>query len=194
MDVRKLTAVVALALCLNGCVGAAVLAGAGLGASGGSMAYDRRSFHQQFSDRHISDQANDLLHEDESLSGRSHISVATYSGNVLLIGQAQTPELKEHAKELISNIKGVNKIYNEIAVSGSESLLASVDDAWITSKVRTMLIRRTDLNSGQIKVVTENGVVYLMGNVSHEQANLAADAARRVGGVRKVVEVFQQHS
>lgn len=194
MDIRKLLVIIALPLCLNGCVGAAIVAGAGIGATGGTMAYDRRSFHQQFSDRRISDEAKDTIINDATLSGRAHISVATYSGVVLLVGQTQTPELKQHVQDVVKQIKGVKKIYNEIQISGSESLFASVDDAWLTSKVKTMLIRRADLNSGQIKVVTENGVVYLMGNVSHEQANLAADATRRVGGVRKVVEVFQQHS
>ncbi|PHQ80873.1 MAG: phospholipid-binding protein [Coxiella sp. (in: Bacteria)] len=192
MDIRKLLLVATLPLLLNGCVGAALLAGASASTVGGKMAMDNRSFHQQFSDRDISDHVHDALFYDNQLNGRSHINVATYNGIVLLVGQTQTPELKERATEIAKATKGIRKVYNELGISGSESFFASVDDGWLTSKVKTMMLRRSGLHSDELKVVTENGVVYLMGDISQAQATLAADTARRVGGVRKVVEVFQQ--
>lgn len=191
MDLRKLIVVCTLPLLLSGCIGAALIAGAGAGALGGTVAYDNRSIHNQFSDRMISDKATNQLMYNNQLQNKSNISVATYNGVVLLIGQVQTPELKQYATEVVQKIEGVKKTYNELEVSGSESTFASLGDSWLTSKVKAMLVRREGVPSTQIKVVTEDGIVYLMGIISKEQANQAADAARRVDGVRKVVEVFE---
>ena len=65
------------------------------------------------------------------------------------------------------------------------------NDAWLTTKTKTAMLAAKGLHSAQIKVVTENSVVYLMGLVNHQQANLATSVARRVSGVRKVIRVFQ---
>lgn len=194
MDLRKFLLIATIPLFLNGCVAAAVLAGAGAGAMSANVASDRRGVSQQFADRGISNNAHDILTYDSQLYKHSRISTATYDGVILLVGQVQTPELKQRAGKLAQQIDGVKKVYNELSISGDESMLASIDDSWITSKVKTMMLRRAGLSSSNIKIVTENGVVYLMGDVSHQQAQLAADTARRVGGVRRVVEVFQQHS
>lgn len=194
MDLRKLLLVLTIPLFLNGCVAGAVLAGVGAGAMGTNVASDHRGVSQQFADRGISNNAHDILTYDSALYKHSRISVATYDGVILLVGQVQTAELKQRAGKLAQQIHGVKKVYNELELSGDESMLASMDDSWITSKVKTMMLRRKGLTSGSIKIVTENGVVFLMGDVSHTQATLAADTARRVGGVRRVVEVFQQHS
>lgn len=194
MNLRKLLLIITLPMLLSGCVAGAIVAGAGLGAMSADVGSDRRGVKQEFADRRISNNAHDILTYDSELYKHSRISVATYDGVVLLVGQAQSNDLKQRAGKLAQQIDGVKKVYNELEVSGKESMLASMDDSWITSEVKTMMVRRHGLSSGAIKVVTENGVVYLMGDVSHEQAQLAADTARRIGGVRRVVEVFQQHT
>lgn len=194
MDIRKLVLVLTIPLFLNGCVAGAVIAGVGAGAIGSSVASDNRGMKQQFADRGISNNAHDTLTYDPELYQHSRISVATYDGNLLLVGQVESDDLKQRAGKLAKEIDGVKHVYNQLTVSGAEGDLANMDDAWVTSKVKTMLLRRKGLRSGDIKVVTENGVVYLMGDVSRSEAQLAADTARRVGGVRKVVEVFEQHS
>ena len=176
---------------LTGCVAVAVVAGAGAGVAGETITHDNRSVSQQFTDRSISDKAQNALFYDPQLSGKSHISVATYNGVVLLIGQVQTADLKQHAQDVVSAVKGVKRVYNELAVSDSASFFSNVDDSWLTTKVKTMMVGRKELESSHIKVITDNGVVYLMGSVSPEQAALAADTARRVKGVVRVVEVFE---
>lgn len=180
-----------LPLFLNGCIAVAVVAGAGVGIEGENIAHDNRSVHQQFTDRSISDKAHNALLYDVQLNGSSHINVATYNGIVLLIGQVQTTDLKQRAQNIVSQIKGVTRVYNELSIGDSPSFFSDVDDSWITTKVKTMMLQRKELQSTNIKVITDNGVVYLMGNVSTEQGALAADTARRVKGVVKVVEAFQ---
>ena len=83
------------------------------------------------------------------------------------------------------------KVYNQIIISGVTTDLGRTDDAWITSKVKSAMLDQDGLRSSQIKVITSNGVVYLMGWVTHSQADLATNVARRVEGVQKVVKVFQ---
>ena len=85
----------------------------------------------------------------------------------------------------------VTKVYNEIAVKGPTSSLSRASDSWITTKIKTQMLATKGLQSGSIKVVTENGAVYLMGMVSREQADTSVNIARQVTGVQKVVKIFQ---
>ncbi len=194
MTARKLILILIPSLFLTGCIGAALVAGAGAGAVGGKMAYDNRTVHAQYSDRTISNKAHDKIVYDNQLYKHAHINVTTYNGIVLLVGEVDSPELKSYAEQLVQQVPGVIKVYNELQVGDIEATFARSDDTWITTKVKSMMMRRSGLLSSQIKVVTENAVVYLMGNVSKEQAALATDTARRVAGVQKVVEVFEYQS
>ena len=152
---------------------------------------DHRSLKTMMQDREIANQANIAIKQDSQLMGRSHISVISFNHHVLLVGQVQTPELRARAYELVYKLRFVERVYNQLTISGVTTDLARTDDAWITTKVKTAMLAQPGLRSLELKIVTENGVVYLMGVVSHQQANLATDVARRVHGVIKVVKVFE---
>ena len=85
----------------------------------------------------------------------------------------------------------IKTIQNELEVAGKTSLIARGNDAWIATKVRTLMFADKTVPSDQIRVVTENGAVFLMGLVHREEGNLAGNLARNVAGVTKVVEVFE---
>ncbi len=188
MSFLKNTLIIALIACLTGCYSAIFVAGA---TAGGSVVYDKRDFHTMIQDKNIAQNAQAKINSDKELHGNAHISVATFNGIVLLIGQARTAEQAQLAEQIVSTIPGIRRIYNEVNVSKSTRFTRRVDDTWITTKVKTAMIKTGGLHSTEIKVVTENGVVYLLGLVSRTQGNLAADAARRVAGVQKVVKVFE---
>ena len=152
---------------------------------------DRRPVKTMMKDREIANQAHSAIKLDPAFKGKSHISIISFNYHVLLIGQAQTPELRARAYQIVEKVPNVKKVYNQLTVSGVTTDLARTDDAWITTKVKTAMLMQPGLRSLQIKIVTEDGVVYLMGIVSHKQAALAVNVARRVRGVRKVVKVFQ---
>ncbi|MDF1795163.1 MAG: BON domain-containing protein [Coxiellaceae bacterium] len=175
-------------LLTSGCVPTALLVGA---TAGGAIVYDNRPLKQTKSDHRANQIAHYRLSHDAAIEKKCHISVSTYYGIMLLVGQAPTAELKQRAYAMVKNIPEVNRVYNEITVGEPSSLGQRADDAWITSKIRSKMLLQSGLRSTDIKVVTENGVVYLMGHVSHQQASLATNVARRVGGVRKVVKVFE---
>ena len=191
MDFRKLFFVCCLPLTMSGCVAAAIAAGVGLGVAGKNIVDDHRGVKQVFSDRKITDKIVTQLAHNPWVQRNSHISVTAYNGVVLLAGQTQSQDVKQFVGNVAHQTPGVRKVYNELVISGTQGTLSSVNDDWLATKVRSAMVGRKGLYTNNIKVIAVDGIVYLMGDVSAEQAQLAANTARRVSGVRKVVEVFE---
>ncbi len=121
----------------------------------------------------------------------SHLVVVSYNGVVLLLGQVATADLRTKASEVTQGINRVRKVHNELAVGGPISLVARSNDSWLTTKVKTRLFASNEAYGTKVKVVTENGVVYLMGLVTREQADNVVDVSAKVYGVQKIVKVFE---
>ena len=121
----------------------------------------------------------------------SHVSVTSYNGVVLLAGQVRAESLRSQAEEVVLDLKNVRRVYNELEVAGPTSLLTRSGDTWVTGKVKSRLVAAPEVPGRDIKVVTENGVVHLLGLVTRDAADAATEAARNVGGVRKVVRMFE---
>jgi osmotically-inducible protein OsmY len=181
---RKLGMVVLLCGLLTSCVLGVVAAAAGL------VVYDRRSVVMIERDARIFH----LVHTEIVTDPRfreSHVVVTSFNQVVLLAGQTSAASYRVVAENIAKKTPNVRRVYNEITIGESLSLADRSRDTWITGEVRTKLLRKKDLGSGSIRVVTEDAVVYLMGIVTPEQATLAVDVARQVKGVTKVVKVFQ---
>lgn len=121
----------------------------------------------------------------------SHISVTSYNGVVLLTGQVNSESLRLIAAEVARDVSRVRKVHNEIAVSGAISMVARSNDTWITTKLKSKMFFQPKIQGGRIKVVTENGVVYLMGLLTKDEGKRASDLARQTDGVQKVVILFE---
>ncbi|OGO95861.1 MAG: phospholipid-binding protein [Coxiella sp. RIFCSPHIGHO2_12_FULL_44_14] len=173
---------------LSSCIPAALVAGA---TAGGAILYDKRGFVTMNQDQNARVYAQRALDNDDLLKDHAHVSVAVFNHIALLVGQVQTQDLRQQAEQRITRIPNIQRVYNEITVGNPLSALQRTNDTWITTKVRTMMLSKPGLRSTNLKIITENGVVYLMGNVSRKQATIAADVARRVRGVTKVVKVFE---
>lgn len=123
---------------------------------------------------------------------KANFNVVSYNGVVLLVGQVASNELKNKASEIASKASAkIKRIHNELEVAGKTSLLARSNDTWIATKVRTQLLANKSVPSGQIRVITERGAVYLMGIIDQASGDNAALHARNVSGVTKVVKVFE---
>ena len=123
---------------------------------------------------------------------KSSFDVVSHNGVVLLIGQVESNELKSKATEIASEASAkIKRIHNEIEVSGRTGILSRSNDTWIATKVRTLMLANAEVPSGQVRVVVENGAVYLMGIISQSEGDNAANIARNVTGVTKVVKVFE---
>lgn len=169
---------------LTGCV-VAVVAGAAAG-----MVYDRRSVTTMEADARLFHVIHKGIVADPQFR-HSRILVTSFNRVVLLVGQTPTASLRVVAERVAQNTPGVKRVYDEITVDNPLSMSQRSKDSLITGQIRSNMLTKKGLESGSIRIVTENGVVYLMGIVTPEQASLAVDVARRINGVRKVVKIFQ---
>ena len=118
--------------------------------------------------------------------------MVSHNGVVLLVGQVGSNELKAKAAEIASRASTkIKRIHNELEVSNIAGLIARGNDTWIATKVRTLMLANDDVPSEQVRVVVENGAVFLMGIISQSEGDNAANIARNVSGVTKVVKVFE---
>lgn len=173
---------------LQGCV--VLAAGAGV-AGGASVANDNRSFQTMTDDQNIEFTASSEIKASPTLNYNTHITVVSFDHVVLIAGQVPGNSIRQRVSALVEALPKVSRVYNELEIAPPTSMLIRSNDTWITTKVKSQMIAAKDLNSGQIKVVTENGTVFLMGIVTPRQSRLAADVARQVDGVRKVVTLFE---
>ena len=174
---------------LSGCI-PIIIAAVGATA-GGAIIYDKRSSEVILEDQEISNKAIGRLNADPNLKDVARVSVSTFNHVVLMVGQAQSEELRQRAYEDVRGVPQVKRVYNQVQISPMLTTWDQSKDAWITSKVKSAMLAKPGLSSSQIKVVTENKIVYLMGLVTPKQAKLATEAARNVSGVEKVVQVFE---
>lgn len=187
--IRKILALIILSFSLQGCI---FVAGAAAGAAGIAAVYDHRKLEAIVQDQQISNSVADTISKSPGVNAdNSHISVACFNQVVLLTGETTTPALRQQAEDIARNTPNVTKVYNEITIQGPTSSLTRTSDTWITTKIKSEMLATKDLQSGTIKVVTENGSVYLMGMVTREQADMSVDIARQVSGVQRVVKIFQ---
>lgn len=126
---------------------------------------------------------------DERLTA-GHINVVSYHGVVLLTGEVETAALRDQAERAVANIRKIRTVYNDIQVGGPSNLVARANDSWLATKVRSGLTASEEVMVTRIKVVAERGVIYLIGVVPRSQGDAAAEIARDVFGVNRVVKVF----
>ncbi len=180
-------ALISTLILLQGCVAAA----AGGAVAGASAAVDRRTTGAFVEDESIELKAVRAINADKDLNAQAHLNVTSYNTIVLLTGEAPTDELRQRAEKIVQGVEKVSTVHNEINIAAPSSMMTRSSDTVITSKVKTKLLADKNIEGVNIKVVTENGVVYLMGIAGRAEAELASDVASQTGGVQKVVKVFQ---
>lgn len=179
-------AIAAICVALSACA-PLLLGGAVVG--GSMIATDRRSSATQLEDQVIEVKASTRIRE--LIADRGRASPTSYNRVVLLTGDVATESDKAAIEQAVARVENVKSIVNELAVMGSLSLGSRTNDAVISAKVKASIVDAKDLYANSIKVVTERGVVYLMGRVTEKEATQAANVARGVSGVAKVVRVFE---
>lgn len=175
---------------LSGCAEAVV----GGAVAGAGVAHDRRSAGTVLDDQITEFSAIDRLLSDEEIYQKTHINVSSYNKELLLTGEAPTEELRNKVYDRLVGLPNVNRIHNEIAIAAPSSLLTRSSDTWITAKTKTALFQIKDLKGfdpTRVKVITENGTVYLLGLVRRNEADAVTNAARKIDGVQRVVKIFQ---
>lgn len=180
---------VLLALTMNGCAGLLV----GGAATGITVVHDRRTAGTVIDDQTVELKLQDAL--NQQLPPGNHISVTSYNGAVLLTGQVISMPARQQAEDIARRSDPpVREVYNELVISPPLPLSVQSNDAFLTTKVKASLFQINDLpdfDPTRVKVVTENGTVYLLGLVYPVEADAAAGVASQVAGVRQVVTIFE---
>ncbi len=180
--------VLALAGTLSACA-PLVLGGAAVGTM---VAIDRRTSGAQLEDEGIELRAASRLRE--AIGERGHINVNSYNRQVLLTGEVASEADKQNAEKVVAGVENVRGVVNDLAVMGNSSLTQRSADTLTTGKVRASLVDDKLLTASAFRVVTERGTTYLMGLVTQREADRATAIARGVGGVQRVVRVFEMIS
>ncbi|WP_136413615.1 MULTISPECIES: BON domain-containing protein [Oxalobacteraceae] len=169
---------------LQGCIEMAV----GTAVVGTLAATDRRTFGAQTEDKAILVKGE--ARAANAVGDAGHVNVASFNRKVLLTGEVRDEAMKAAVEREVGSIEGVQSIVNELEVGGVSSFTSRSNDSLITGKVKASFVDAKDIYANSIKVVTERGTVYLMGRVTQREGRIAADVARGVSGVHKVVKVF----
>lgn len=160
-------------------------------APGADVPPDRRTAGTIVEDQAIESKAWKTFLSDPEINDNAHINVTSYNTIVLVTGEAPKEALRKRIIKIVRSIEKVSKVYDEITIAAPSSYVSRSSDSVITSKVKTNLLARKDFDGTRVKVVTEKGIVYLMGLLGHADADIVTNVVRKVGGVQKVVKLFQ---
>ncbi len=155
----------------------------------GFVATDRRTSGAQLEDEGIELRAASRI--QDNLGERVHVNVTSYNRRVLLTGEVPTAQDRQLVEQVASRVENVQSVVNELAVLGNSTLSQRSSDTLVTGRVKAGFVDAKDLFANAYKVVTERGIVYLMGRVTQREADRATDIARSTSGVQKVVRVFE---
>ena len=183
-------------LILSLCAASALLSGCGAimsSAGAGPIEEDpgERTFAQQMTDESIETKALVNINAADEAYDQAHLSVVSYNGFLLLVGQVPSETLKALATDVTRDLEAVRRIYNELEVGPETSAGTRTNDTWITTQVKSKLLASSDTPGRRVKVVTENAVVYLMGLLTAAEADRSALEAAEVKSVTRVVQLFE---
>jgi osmotically-inducible protein OsmY len=180
-----------MSLLINGCttigVGTAEITGV-------SLFHDRRSAESILLDEKIENDAMFSLNFNSTIRENSHVNVTAYNGKVLLTGETTTQDLISHINSTVQALNDVRLVQNQMLIDYPSSFATRTNDSFITASVKSALTsdsRMPGFDTTRIKVVTENGRVFLMGMVYPKEGDIAAEIAQRQDGVREVIKVFE---
>lgn len=159
--------------------------------TGAQVVYNRHSLQKSVNDQLTTMHAYQALYHKTNQFKNANITIATYNNEILLAGQAPQAWQRAEAERIIkSTLPDVSRVYNLVTVASPSSTLTRMSDAWITTKVKARMLASNDIDATQIKVVTENGTVYLMGILKPDHAEKAVELTRTIDGVVGVVKIF----
>ena len=182
-----IVSLVAVCMLLQAC-GALIVGGA---ATGAVVANDKRTTGTFVEDQAIEIKIRKSLLADKSLKDLIHINPTSFNTNVLLTGEAATEAARKKVLAIAKNTPEVSHVFNEVIIAAPSAFIARSSDTLLTTNVKSRLLTDKSVDGTKIKVVTEAGVVYLMGLTTHDKGDAAALVASRASGVQKVVKLFQ---
>ncbi len=151
----------------------------------------QRSFGRMLDDISIETKALSNVRKADTALRDANIGIVSVNGIVLLAGQVPSPQLKQLAAQTVADVRYVRKVHNELTVGQANDFGGRTNDSWITTRIKSRMLFSSSVDPAEVKVVTESGVVYLLGLVNQQSADKAVNMARNTNGVQKVVRIFE---
>lgn len=163
----------------------------GTAATGVMVAQDRRTTGTMVEDKTIQIKSMNAIQKIADHDPSIHVNAISYNNRVLLVGEAPSYQIRSELEQTIQKISKVKQVHNEVAIAKPLSPLTHSTDGLITAKIKSEMAIAKNLNPTRVKVITQDGVVYLMGLVKPSEETIAVDIARYTKGVQKVVKLFE---
>ncbi len=159
--------------------------------TGAQAVYNKQSLNENLNNQLIALRASRAIYiNTDRYKKDTLVSIASFHYVTLITGQVSTEQEKQEIGSIVKHIPDVQEVYNFATIGPHPSALTQINDAWITTKIKSSYIANGDIDPSHIKVITENGVVYLMGILPHDEADTAVQIARTTDGVGSVVKIF----
>jgi len=155
----------------------------------GVIGEDRRTSATVLEDQTIELRIRDRI--KEKYEDKLHVSATCFNRFVLLTGEAPTEEIRQDLTIVALEVQNVRNVQNEVIVAGNSSFISRSSDALLISRVMGRLMQNERVSTNNVKVVTEDGTVFLMGLVTRAEAESAAQTAATTSGAQRVVKVFE---
>ena len=162
--------------------------------SGAQLVYDRHSIQKGIDNHQIQVKANHQLFDRYPHLKRANISVVTYNKDLIVLGQVPTQADKNLVSRTLQSVQGHRRFFNELVVGNNASLAQSIKDSWLTAKLRTKMVAENGIDPSQFKIISENSVIYILGDVKKPQANIVVQLAQNISGVSKVVRILRYYN
>lgn len=156
--------------------------------------FERRGIQAVANDRDIEADIHDELRDEPELAYQTHITATAFNGTVLLAGEAATENLRAQAVKIAQFTANVKRVHNNIAIAYPSGIDSRRRDLRITANVTDALkeIRTIpDFDASQVKVVTENANVYLMGLLHRREGAVVINVVRQVPDIKQIVTIFE---
>lgn len=151
----------------------------------------RRTFGAYVDDQRLETVIKVNLRKSDPALAEANINVLSFNGVVLLTGEVPSSDLRQAAGEIVRAINKVRQVHNELLVKSNSTFFSRSNDNWLATKLRSKILANRDIESERVKLVVENRVVFLMGLLTREEANLVSEIAAHTEGVEKVVRVIE---
>ena len=174
--------IICLSVCLSSCLGSIW--------TGASLVYDRHDVYKKLNDYHILVDVTKVLYVDKTFKCDGCVlDIAVFNGDILIAGHLPTAQLQDKVRNRLSFVTGYRRIFNEVVRSNVP--LNTVQDGWITTKIRSQIFADDSIDPNAFKVLTSDKVVYLMGDVRQAEAERVIRIARQTNGVARVVKILK---
>lgn len=183
----KLITLLFIPFLLSACVGSVLTTGA-------ELYYERYQVGKMLDDHHLVSSGNKILQHNRHILAHSRVILTAFNQDLIITGQVPNHAMKSFVNKILSPLKpNRRRLFNELQIGPKISHTTIIKDSWITSKLRAKMLVNSHINQKAFKVITENGVVYIVGDVKKEQAKIVIDIAKRLSGVKKVVRILKYY-